>query len=118
MEISSLTLHRTRDLLRSKQVSPREVIEALSDRIENVDSKIHGYLSRDVEKAISDAEKADINLPLGGIPIAIKDVINVAGHPCGCGSKILQGYIAPYDATVISRLRRAGAIPFGRANMD
>jgi aspartyl-tRNA(Asn)/glutamyl-tRNA(Gln) amidotransferase subunit A len=118
VEISSLTLHGTRGLLRSKQVSPREVVEALSDRIEKVDSKIHGYLSYDIEKAISDAEKADINLPLGGIPIAIKDVINVAGHPCGCASKILQGYIAPYDATVISRLRQAGAIPFGRANMD
>ena len=48
----------------------------------------------------------------------IKDVINVKGHPCGCASKILQGYIAPYDATVIAKLRAAGAIPFGRVNMD
>src|SRR5208337_4738514 len=57
-------------------------------------------------------------LPLGGVPISIKDVINVKGHPCGCASKILQGYIAPYDATVIAKLRAAGAIPFGRVNMD
>ena len=118
MEITSLTLHETRDLLKSKQVSPREVIEALSARIEKIDSKIHGYLSYDAEKAIAEAAQADVNLPLGGVPIAIKDVINVAGHPCGCASKILEGYIAPYDATVITRLRRAGAIPFGRANMD
>lgn len=118
MEITSLTLHETRDLLKSKQVSPREVIEALSARVEKIDSKIHGYLSYDAEKAIAEAAQADVNLPLGGVPIAIKDVINVAGHPCGCASKILEGYIAPYDATVITRLRRAGAIPFGRANMD
>jgi aspartyl-tRNA(Asn)/glutamyl-tRNA(Gln) amidotransferase subunit A len=118
VEITSLTLHETRDLLKSKQVSPREVIEALSARVEKIDSKIHGYLSYDAEKAIAEAAQADVNLPLGGVPIAIKDVINVAGHPCGCASKILEGYIAPYDATVITRLRRAGAIPFGRANMD
>ena len=59
-----------------------------------------------------------MHLPLGGVPISIKDVINVKGHPCGCASKILQGYVAPYDATVIAKLRAAGAIPFGRVNMD
>jgi aspartyl-tRNA(Asn)/glutamyl-tRNA(Gln) amidotransferase subunit A len=67
---------------------------------------------------MDDAANADINSPLAGVPITIKDVISVAGHPCGCASKILEGYVAPYDATVISRLRQAGAIPFGRANMD
>ncbi|HXO96344.1 MAG TPA: amidase, partial [Chthoniobacterales bacterium] len=118
MEITSLTLHETRDLLKSKQVSPREVVEALCQRIEKIDPKIHGYLSYDPEKALADAAKADINLPLAGVPVAIKDVISVAGHPCGCASKILEGYVAPYDATVISRLKQAGAIPFGRANMD
>ena len=118
MEITSLTLHETRDLLKSKQVSPREVIEALCQRIEKIDQKIHGYLSYDPEKAIADAAKADVNLPLAGVPVAIKDVINVAGHPCGCASKILEGYVAPYDATVISRLKHAGVIPFGRTNMD
>ncbi|MCL4112214.1 UNVERIFIED_CONTAM: hypothetical protein GTU68_016506 [Idotea baltica] len=61
----------------------------------------------------------DISLPLGGVPIAIKDLINVKGHPASCASKILDGkYTAPYDATVIRKLREAGAIPFGRANMD
>jgi aspartyl-tRNA(Asn)/glutamyl-tRNA(Gln) amidotransferase subunit A len=118
VEITSLTLHETRDLLKSKQVSPREVVEALCQRIERVDPKIHGYLSYDVEKALADAARVDISSPLAGVPVAIKDVISVAGHPCGCGSKILEGYVAPYDATVISRLKQAGAIPFGRANMD
>src|SRR4030095_14492669 len=54
----------------------------------------------------------------GGVPIAIKDIINVAGQPCTCASKILRGYRAPYDATVIRKLRAAGAIPFGKTNMD
>jgi aspartyl-tRNA(Asn)/glutamyl-tRNA(Gln) amidotransferase subunit A len=116
--ITSLTLHETRDLLKTKQVSPREVVEALCQRIEKVDPEIHGYLSYDRERAMADAAKVDISSPLAGVPITIKDVISVAGHPCGCASKILEGYVAPYDASVISRLRQAGAIPFGRANMD
>jgi aspartyl-tRNA(Asn)/glutamyl-tRNA(Gln) amidotransferase subunit A len=64
------------------------------------------------------AESADVSLPLGGIPIAIKDVINVKREPCTCASQILKGYRSPYDATVIKKLREAGAIPFGRTNMD
>ena len=118
MELFSLTVHETRDLLRTKQVSPKEVTESLIRRIERIDSAIHGYLSFDGERALKEAEEADVSLPLGGVPIAIKDVISVQGHPCGCASKILQGYVAPYDASVIQKLRAAGAIPFGRANMD
>ncbi|MBV8816051.1 MAG: Asp-tRNA(Asn)/Glu-tRNA(Gln) amidotransferase subunit GatA [Verrucomicrobia bacterium] len=118
MELFSLTVHATRDLLRTKQVSPKEVTESLIRRIERIDSAIHGYLSFDGERALKEAEEADVSLPLGGVPIAIKDVISVQGHPCGCASKILQGYVAPYDASVIRKLRAAGAIPFGRANMD
>jgi aspartyl-tRNA(Asn)/glutamyl-tRNA(Gln) amidotransferase subunit A len=118
VELSSLTVHETRDLLARKEVSPKEIVEGLIRRIEKVDGAVHGFLSFDPERALQDAERADLSLPLGGIPIAIKDVISVQGHPCGCASKILQGYIAPYDATVIAKLRAAGAIPFGRTNMD
>ncbi len=118
MEITSLTVHEVQALIRAKQISPKEVVEALGRRIEEVDPLIHGYLSYDLSRALSEAQKADVRLPLGGVPISVKDVINVQGHPCGCASKILQGYIAPYDATVIVKLRAAGAIPFGRVNMD
>ncbi len=104
--------------LRAKELTPREAIDALADRIAAVDPALGGYLSTDLEDARRQADAADVNLPLGGVPVAIKDVISVAGHPCGCSSKILAGYKAPYDATVIARLRAAGAIPFGRANMD
>ncbi len=105
-------------LLRARELSPREALDALAARIETVNPGIGGYLSTDLETARREADAADVNLPLGGVPIAIKDVINVKGQPCGCASKILAGYHAPYDATVIARLRAAGAIPFGRTNMD
>jgi aspartyl-tRNA(Asn)/glutamyl-tRNA(Gln) amidotransferase subunit A len=118
VELTSLTLCEAQKLLRTRQVSPKELLEGLIARIEKIDPKIHGYLSYDRNQALADAEKADPNLTLGGIPIAIKDVINVHGQPCGCASKILQGYVAPYDATVTARLRAVGAVPFGRANMD
>jgi aspartyl-tRNA(Asn)/glutamyl-tRNA(Gln) amidotransferase subunit A len=118
VELTSLAVHEIQALIRSRQISPKEVIEVLGQRIAEVDPLIHGYLSHDLDRAISDAQQVDVRLPLGGVPISIKDVISVKGHPCGCASKILEGYVAPYDATVISRLRAAGAIPFGRVNMD
>jgi aspartyl-tRNA(Asn)/glutamyl-tRNA(Gln) amidotransferase subunit A len=118
VEITSLTVHEVVDLIRSGQVAPKEMVEALGHRIEKVDPSVHGYLSYDLDRAISEAQQVDVLLPLGGVPVSIKDVINVKGHPCGCASKILQGYVAPYDATVIAKLRQAGAIPFGRVNMD
>jgi aspartyl-tRNA(Asn)/glutamyl-tRNA(Gln) amidotransferase subunit A len=121
MTRADLPAHNIADLqglLRRREVSPGEVIEALRTRIENVEPKIDAYLSFDFEAAAKEAEKVDVNLPLGGVPIAIKDIISVAGQPCTCASKILHNYIAPYDATVIRKLRAAGAIPFGKMNMD
>jgi len=117
MEITSFAAHEILNLLRSRQISPEEVVTALSQRIEKVDPLIHAYLSYDLERALADASSADVSLPLGGLPISIKDVISVKGHPCSCASRILENYIAPYDATVILRLRAAGAIPFGRLNI-
>jgi aspartyl-tRNA(Asn)/glutamyl-tRNA(Gln) amidotransferase subunit A len=118
VEITSLGAHKTLNLLRSRQISPEEVVTALSRRIEQVDPLVHAYLSYDLKRALADASAADVSLPLGGLPVSIKDVISVKGHPCSCASKILENYIAPYDATVVARLRAAGAIPFGRLNMD
>ncbi len=117
-DLPALTIADLQSLLRRKEVSPREVLESLRARIEQVEPKIEAYLSIDFEAALKEADKVDVNLPLGGVPIAIKDIINVAGQPCTCGSKILAGYRSPYDATVINNLRAAGAIPFGKTNMD
>src|SRR5881296_548552 len=117
-DLPAVSIADLQSLLRRREVSPREVIHALHARIEAVDPKIDAYLSHDIEAAAKEAEKANVGLPLGGVPLAIKDIINVMGQPCTCASKILQGYRATYDATVIRRLRAAGAIPFGKTNLD
>lgn len=116
--LPALNIAELQTLLRRHEVSPREVLEALRSRIAEVDPEIDAYLSIDFDDALQEAERADVNLPLGGVPIAIKDIISVAGQPCTCASKILANYRAPYDATVVRKLKAAGAIPFGRTNMD
>ena len=117
-DLPALTIAELQPLLRRREVSPRNVLDLLRARIEELEPKIDAYLSLDFEAAAKEAEKADVDLPLGGVPIAIKDIISVAGQPCTCASKILRDYRAPYDATVIRKLRAAGAIPFGKTNMD
>ena len=116
--IPFLSLSSLQAALRSGEITSLEALESLEARIVSVDSRVGGYLSRNFEKARAEAAAADPSLPLGGIPVAIKDVINVRGEPCTAASQILQGYTATYDAGVIRKLREAGAIPFGRLNMD
>lgn len=118
MEIFELSVSGLLDAYREGSLTPIDAIDALEARIHAVDPAVKAYLSRDFGAARAAAASADISLPLGGVPIGIKDVINVLGEPCTAGSKILESYRAPYDATVISKLRAAGAIPFGRLNMD
>src|SRR6266481_2646245 len=117
-DLPALSIIELRDFLRRGEISPDEVLQALEERINAVDPEIGSYLVHDFATAMSEAKKADVSLPLGGIPIAIKDLINVEGQQCSCASKILRGYRAPYSATVIEKLRAHGAIPFGRMNMD
>jgi len=117
-DLPALTIADLQSVLRRREVSPREVIDALRARIDAIDPEIGAYLSLDMEAATQQAEKSNVDLPLGGLPLAIKDIINVMGQPCTCGSKILSGYRAIYDATVIQKLRAAGAIPFGKTNLD
>jgi len=116
--MTSQTIPELRQKLSSGAVKAREVVDQLANRVATVDPKLKAYLHVDADKARAEADKADVSLPLGGVPVAIKDVINVKGDPCTCASKILQGYVAPYDATVITKLREAGAVLFGRTNMD
>ena len=110
-DLPALSIADLQSLLRRREVSPPEVIEALRERIDAVDRDIGAFLSLDVEAAMKEAEHANIDLPLGGIPIAIKDIINVMGQPCTCASKILHGYRAPYDATVIQKFARSRRDP-------
>ena len=91
--MTSLTIPELRQKLSSGAVKSREVVDALTTRVEAVDPQLKAYLHVDADKARAAADQADITLPLGGVPIAIKDVINVQGDPCTCSSKILQGYV-------------------------
>jgi aspartyl-tRNA(Asn)/glutamyl-tRNA(Gln) amidotransferase subunit A len=110
-----------------REVSAREAVEACLAQIDAVDPRVRAFLEVGREDALAQSEAADGELargvtprekPLLGVPVAIKDVIAVKGRPLCCGSKILEGFIAPYDATVIERLKAAGAVVFGRLNMD
>ena len=113
--------------LAGREVSARAVTQACLDRIQGVDGRLHTFLSYDAADALAQADAADLALaagathtqrPLLGVPVAIKDVIAVKDQPLNCGSKILGKFISPYDATVIQRLKAAGAVVFGRLNMD
>lgn len=105
---------------RARKTSPREVCGELVARIERLDPRVGAYLRLDregIEKSAAEAEKHP-DRPLAGVPLAIKDVISTRGLETTCSSKILKGYIPPYDATAIERLKEAGAIILGKTNCD
>ena len=118
MTLPSKTLVEWRDCLRRGEVSSVELVNMVLESIAQGDERIHAYLSYDKEAAIQLAHQTSPNLPLAGIPIAIKDNISVLGQPTRCASRLLAPYIAPYDATAISLMKAAGGIPLGRLNMD
>jgi aspartyl-tRNA(Asn)/glutamyl-tRNA(Gln) amidotransferase subunit A len=113
-----MTITQLRRQLLAGETTPAAILGKLAGEISARDGQTGAYLSHDLESALAEAANADLSLPLGGVPIAIKDNINVLGQPCTCGSKFLENFISPYDATVIRKLRAAGAIPFGRMNQD
>jgi aspartyl-tRNA(Asn)/glutamyl-tRNA(Gln) amidotransferase subunit A len=124
--LGQLTISEFRSKLASREISCRQTMQACLDRIGKVDGQIKAFISYDEADALAQADAADRlmasgegnDLPLLGVPIGIKDVIAVKGQPLNCGSRILGKFISPYDATVIRRLKAAGAIVFGRLNMD
>jgi aspartyl-tRNA(Asn)/glutamyl-tRNA(Gln) amidotransferase subunit A len=106
-------------------VSAAEVTTAHLDRIAAVDGRVHAFLHVAAEDALSQAREVDrkraAGEPLGtlaGVPVAVKDLFTTVGAPTTCGSKILEGWYPPYESTVTSRLRTAGAILIGKTNMD
>ena len=125
--LNRLTISELCAAFAARKASARQAIEDCLAQISRIDGKLHSFLSLDAPDALQQAEAADDHLargithrekPLLGVPIALKDVIAARGHPCNCASKILGKYVSPYDATVIEKLRAAGAIVFGRLNMD
>lgn len=113
-----MTITQLRQAILAGETTPTAILEKLAGEIAARDGSTGAYLSHHLESALAEAAVVDLSLPLGGIPIAIKDNISVLDQPCTCGSKFLENYISPYDATVIQKLRAAGAIPFGRMNQD
>jgi len=123
--LNQLTISELSSKLGRREVSAREAMQACLDQIQKVDGKIHAFISYDADDALAQADDADqgsakgeMRHPLRGVPIALKDVIAVRGQPLNCGSKILGQFVSPYSATVVEKLRAAGAIIFGRLNMD
>lgn len=114
---NKLTLKEAIEGLRSKKFTSRELVQSCLDQIDKLDKDIHAFLFIN-PKAIEEADKADVNLPLGGIPIAVKDNFLTVGMPTTASSKLLEGYMPMYDATVVRKLREAGAIILGKTNMD
>jgi len=110
------------------EVSSREATQASLDQIARVDGQVRAYLSHDPADALAQADAADRSRasgqadpaahPLLGVPVSLKDVIAHRGQPLGCASRILGNFVSPYDATVVHRLKAAGAVVFGRLNMD
>ncbi|MBR3944042.1 MAG: Asp-tRNA(Asn)/Glu-tRNA(Gln) amidotransferase subunit GatA [Akkermansia sp.] len=107
-----------RKQLTSGQITPTELVQELARITDAKNPGINAYISYNTDAALAEAAKADLSLPLGGIPIAVKDNICLQGEPTRCASKMLHNFVSPYDATAITKLKAAGAIPFGRANMD
>jgi aspartyl-tRNA(Asn)/glutamyl-tRNA(Gln) amidotransferase subunit A len=124
-DLIKLTAAGTAAAIAAGEVSAIEVAEAHLDRIAAVDEKVHAFLHVDREGAVAAAGAVDARRaagerlgPLAGVPLALKDVFTQEGVPTTCGSKILEGWRPPYDATVVRRLREAGVVILGKTNMD
>ncbi len=125
MSLVKLTLHEAAQKLRKREFSSVELTTAVYERIAEVDARTHAYLTLARDAALEDAERADFRLqqkpaemPLLGIPIAVKDNFLTRGIRTTCASKILGGFIPPYDATAVMKLRSAGAVIVGKTNLD
>lgn len=119
------TISTVREALTTKQLSARELTKAFYERIDHENPKLNAYLALSPERAYAQADRVDAAIakgdplpPLAGIPVALKDVLSTAGVRTTCGSKILETYTPPYDATAVARLDAAGAILLGKTNCD
>ncbi len=125
MNLVEQSAARLADALASGETTSVEVTQAFLDRIAAVDGQVHAFLQVDAEGALTAARASDerratgqLASPLDGVPVAVKDVLATAGLATTCGSRILEGWVPPYDATVVRKLREAGLPILGKTNMD
>ena len=123
-DLTQLTLIELSEALARGETTSVAATTAMLDRIAQIDPDIHSYLTVTAERALQDAQSADQrrangeNSPLLGVPIAVKDIICTQGIPTTAGSKILEGFVPPYDAFVVKQLSKAGAVLLGKTNTD
>lgn len=124
MKLYELTIQEISELYNKTEVTPKQVVDELLKRIEQLNPKLNAYIYIDyehIEEQVKHAQKLILNKdhsPLCGIPIAVKDIFTTKGIKTTCASKILENFIPPYDATVIEKLKDAGVIIIGKTNMD
>lgn len=124
--LTSLTAAELAEKIHSREVTSREVVQAHLDRIAETDGEINAFLHVGAEEALAAADAVDKSLdagekpasPLAGVPLALKDLFTTTDAPTTAASKILEGYVAPYDATVTRKLREAGIPILGKTNLD
>ena len=125
MDICKLTVHELVDCLEKGELTSEQITRAYLDRIEEIEPKVQAYNSVLVEEALAKAKKVDEERKAGktvskfaGIPIGIKDNLCITGTKTTCSSKMLENFVAPYDATVIEKLNAEDAVYLGKLNMD
>jgi aspartyl-tRNA(Asn)/glutamyl-tRNA(Gln) amidotransferase subunit A len=123
-ELLTLTIAEARERLARREISAVELTRACLDRAAATESRLNAFITLSMREALEQAEIADQRIAAGGassltgIPLAIKDIFAVRGMRTTCASRILEHFVPPYDATVIAKLRAAGAVFLGKANMD
>ncbi len=124
MDLCRLTIHEASELLRHQEISSLELTQAVLDRIREVEGKVHAFVTITEDLALQQAEGADQSIqkgeatPLTGVPALIKDNICTKGVRTTCGSRMLENFVPPYDATVMEKLNACGIVMVGKANMD
>ncbi|MCJ7814134.1 MAG: amidase family protein, partial [Candidatus Atribacteria bacterium] len=125
MTLNKLTANEVVNLIKKKKITAYEVMQDIFDQIDKIDHLIKAFIVINQEEALKQAKEIDAKVkngeklpPLAGVAVAIKDIIVTRGTETTCGSNILKGFIPPYNATVINRLKKAGAIIIGKTNMD